>query len=219
MIAEIRALLAKCSGQERRQVFDELRASIQIHPFEARMNARAEVILEALDRASDLTLRGIRGIIGEATFVREVVPLLTEWEDVTPPGDLPYDCAVRDHTSTVTVQVKMQRRKEGVAWLREGQAVVEVQRTRTGKRNGEDTRPYRFGEFNILAVCMEPSHSRWNSFHYIPERWLNPREDNTALIDILQPVSLEPDMIWTSDFDLAVRRFRSDHPRPNIGVG
>jgi hypothetical protein len=218
MNTEIRALLAKCSEGERRQIFDELRASIQIHPFEARMNARAEVILEALDRAGDLTLRGIRGIIGEATFVREIVPQLKGWKDVTPLGDLPYDCAVEDRISNVTVQVKMQRRVKGAAWIREGHAVVEVQRTRAGKRDGEDTRPYRFGEFNILAVCMEPSHLRWNSFHYIPERWLNPREGNPALIEILQPVSLEPDALWTNDFDEAVRRFRAEQPRPNIGM-
>ncbi|MDD5200540.1 MAG: hypothetical protein PHC88_12150 [Terrimicrobiaceae bacterium] len=128
------------------------------------MNAKAEVILEALDRAGALTLRGIRGIIGEATFVREVAPSLAGWEDVTPPGDLPYDSALKDSISTVRVQVKMQRRAAGTAWIRNGAAVVEVQRTRGGKRNGEDTRPYRFGEFDILAVCMEPSHARWNSY-------------------------------------------------------
>ena len=217
MIEEIRALLAKCSDEQRRQIFADLRASIPIHSFEARMNAKAEVILEALDRAGDLTLRGIRGIIGEATFVREIVPSLSGWEDVTPPGDLPYDAALKDGISTVNVQVKMQRRAAGVAWLRKGAAVVEIQRTRGGKRDGEDTRPYRFGEFDILAVCMEPSHARWDSFHYIPERWLNPRSKNAALIEIMQPVALESDTIWTNDFNEAVRRFRSGQPRPDAG--
>ena len=217
MIEEIRALLARCSDEQRHQIFEELRATIPIHPFEIRMNAKAEVILEALDRAGALTLRGIRGIIGEATFVREVVPSLAGWEDVTPPGDLPYDAALKDGVSTVAVQVKMQRRAAGVAWLRNGAAVVEVQRTRGGKRDGEDTRPYRFGEFDILAVCMEPSHARWNSFHYIPERWLNSRSSNASLIEIMQPVALEADVIWTNDFNEAVRRFRSGQPRPDAG--
>lgn len=217
MIGQVRALLAACSETERRQIFDELRASMQIHPFEARMNARAEVILEALDRAGDLTLRGVRGIIGEATFIREIVPQLTGWEEVTPPGDLPYDCAVRDRTSTVTVQVKMQRRIKGAAWIRKGFPVVEVQRTRAGKRDGEDTRPYRFGEFDILSVCMEPSHGRWNVFHYIPERWLIPRKGDPALIEILQPVALIPDAVWTNDFDEAVRRLRSGQVRADAG--
>ena len=179
------------------------------------MNAKAEVILEALDRAGALTFRGIRGIIGEATFVREIIPSLAGWEDVTPLGDLPYDAALKDGISTVKVQVKMQRRVKGAAWLRNGAAVVEVQRTRGGTRDGEDTRPYRFGEFDLLALCMEPSHGRWNSFHYIPERWLNPRPGNAALIEIMQPVALEPDAIWTNDFNGAVRRLRSAQPRPN----
>lgn len=218
MTEEIRKLLAKCSDEQRRQIFEELRVAIPIHSFEARMNAKAEVILEALDRAGDLTLRGIRGIIGEATFVREIVPSLTGWKDVTPPGDLPYDAALKDDVSTVKVQVKMQRRVKGVAWLRKGSAVVEVQRTRTGKRDGEDTRPYHFGEFDVLAVCMEPSHARWNSFHYIPERWLNPRSGNAVLIEIMQPVALEPDAIWTNDFHEAVRRLRSAQPRPTAGA-
>lgn len=214
MIDRIRALLAECSDAERRLIFRELRATIAIHSFEDRMNAKAEVILEALDRAGDLTLRGIRGIIGEATFVREVVPTLVGWKDVTPLGNLPYDAALTDGISTVKVQVKMQRRVKGVAWLRNGRAVVEVQRTRTGKRKGEDTRPYRFGEFDLLAVCMEPSHGRWNSFHYIPERWLNPRVRNATLIEIMQSVALEPDAVWTNDFGEVVHRLRSGLSRP-----
>ncbi len=214
-LKKIRSLLAASSDEVRRQVFDELRSTFQIHPFETRMNAKAEVILEALNRAGDLTMRGIRGIIGEATFVREVVPLLTGWEDVTPPGDLPYDAGLSDKTGIVKVQVKIQRREKGVAWIRNGCAVVEVQRTRGGKRNGEETRPYRFGEFDILAVCMEPSHARWNSFHYIPERWLFCRAENKALIQIMQPVSLASDEVWTSDFNEAVKRLRSGQPRPN----
>jgi hypothetical protein len=171
-------------------------------------------MLEMLDRAGALTLRGIRGIIGEATFVREIVPSLAGWEDVTPPGDLPYDAALKDGVSTIKVQIKMQRREKGVAWIRNGAAIVEVQRTRGGKRDGEDTRPYRYGEFDILGVCMEPSHARWDSFHYIPERWLNPRPANAALIEIMQSVALAPDPIWTNDFNEAVRRLRSGRPRP-----
>ena len=214
MIEEIRTLLAKCSEDERHQIFEELKEAMPRHAFEARMNASAEVILAALDRANEMSLRGIRGLIGEATFVLEVAPLLAGWENVPVVGDLPYDAALRDGVSPVTVQVKMQRRKAGVAWLRFGVPVVEVQRTRGGVRDGVDTRPYRFGDFNILAVCMEPSHGRWNSFHYIPERWLNPRIENATLIEKLQPVALKPDVIWTNDFNEAVRRLRSGQPRP-----
>ena len=112
-VDEVRKLLANCSPEQKRQIFDELRATLEFHPFERRMNAKAEVILEALDRAGDLTLRGIRGIIGEATFVMEVAPTLTDWGDVTPIGDLPYDCALKDDLGIVKIQVKMQRRVKG----------------------------------------------------------------------------------------------------------
>lgn len=209
MIDEIRGLLAKCSEEDRRRVFDELRATIPLHRFETKMNAKAEVILEALDRASDLTLRGIRGILGEAAFVLEVAPQLDGWKDITPSGDLPYDALLEDDISALKVHCKMQRRLKGAPWIRNGKAIVEVQRTRGGMRRGENTRPYKFGEFDILAVCMEPSHGRWNSFHYIPERWLNPRPLHPDLIEIMQPVSLKPDEIWTDNFHLAVTRLRS----------
>jgi hypothetical protein len=174
----------------------------------------AEIILEALDRSSDLTLRGIRGIIGEATFVLEIIPQLKGWKNIMPEGEHPYDALLEDAVTSVKVQCKMQRRLKGQPLIRHGNAIVEVQRTRAGMRNGENTRPYKFGEFEVLAVCMEPSHGRWNSFQYIPERWLFQRTQDPKLIDILQPVSLTPDHVWTNDFDEVVSRLRSDVPRP-----
>lgn len=214
-IEEIRKLLQSCNPDERRQVFDELRQSIDLHPFEKAMGVKAEVILEALGRAPDLTIRGVRGIIGEATFAIGLVPKLVGWQDVTPVGNYSYDAALKDSVGTVTVQVKMQRRENGNnPRLRNGVGAVEVQRTRGGSRNGEDTRPYRFGTFDILAVCMEPSHKRWDSFLYIPERWLLPRKEDPSLIDIMQPLPLEPDGVWTSEFPEVVKRLRSGRPRP-----
>ena len=213
-VEEIRALLAKCSDEQRCEIFQHLRETIPIHPFEAAINAKAEVILEALARAPDLTIRGIRGIVGEATFAVEVAGQLKGWKDVTPVGNHSYDTALADVVGTVRMQVKMQRRKNFLPLLRGGVGVVEVQRTRTGMKAGVATRPYRFGEFDILAVCMEPSHGRWNSFLYVPERWLLPRPDDEKLVTILQPLSLEPDAVWTDDFDEAVRRLRSDQGRP-----
>ena len=108
----------------------------------------------------------------------------------------------------------MQRRENGNnPRIRNGLGAVEVQRTRGGVKNGEATRPYRFGTFDILAVCMEPSHKRWDSFLYIPERWLLPRNENAALIEIMQPLPLEPNAVWTDDFAEAVNRLRSGLPR------
>ncbi len=217
-VEEIRALLAKCSDEQRREIFQHLRETIPIHPFETAINAKAEVILEALARAPDLTIRGIRGIVGEAAFAVEVASQLNGWRDVTPVGNHSYDTALMDTAGTVRVQVKMQRRKKFQPLLRGGVGVVEVQRTRSGMKAGVATRPYRFGEFDILAVCMEPSHGRWNSFLYVPERWLLPRPDDEKLVMILQPLSLQADSVWTDDFEEAVRRLRSNRGRPTGGT-
>jgi len=214
-VEKIQALLAKCSDEQKREIFEHLRITIPIHPFEQTINAKAEVILEALARAPDLTIRGIRGIVGEATFAVEVANQFKNWEDVTPPGNHSYDTALADSVGVVRVQVKMQRRKNFQPLLRHGAGVVEVQRTRTGTKAGVATRPYRFGEFDVLAVCMEPSHGRWNSFLYIPERWLLPRTEDQNLIAVLQPLSLQPDDVWSDDFNETVQRLRSGKARPN----
>ena len=73
---EIKRLLKACSEEERLEIFQYLRRTIPIHAIEAKLNTQAEVILEAIDRASDLTLRGIRGIIAEAVFLVEVIAKL-----------------------------------------------------------------------------------------------------------------------------------------------
>jgi hypothetical protein len=87
--------------------------------------------------------------------------------------------------------------------------VVEVQKTRTGKKrsglagSAEEksvaTRPYRFGDFDILAVNMHPATHLWNNFRYTVADWLLPRADDNSLIEIFQPVSLGTSNVWTDD--------------------
>ncbi|MFX9626945.1 group I intron-associated PD-(D/E)XK endonuclease, partial [Acinetobacter baumannii] len=85
------------------------------------------------------------------------------WRPVDFAGDQPFDVLMSDGHRHVRVQVKMQRRVKGTAWKRRGQYVVEVQRTRTGKNGeGNATRPYRKDEFDVLAVCMQPSTKNWS---------------------------------------------------------
>ena len=81
---------------QRREIFGYLRREFPIHPLEAKLNTRAEVILEAIDRASDLTLRGIRGVIAEAAFKQNVVASLHGWRNETLEGDLSYDFLLKD---------------------------------------------------------------------------------------------------------------------------
>jgi hypothetical protein len=219
-VDDIKALLSQCTDAERLEVFKLLRRDFHIHPFENALNTCAEVILEAISKAPDLTIRGVRGIIAEASFIVEVVgPLLDKgWTDTTPKGDHAYDCQIEDEIGSVRVQVKMQRRKdhrpmmanEGFKRFPKDQFVVETQRTRGGKDSaGESTRPYRFGEFDILAVSLHPSSNNWHDFRYTVSRWLIPDPDNSAYILKFQPVAQMSNADWTDNFLLAVEWLRS----------
>jgi hypothetical protein len=218
-ISDILRKIDLCSEEDRRKIFSHLRKRYPIHDLEQKWNARAEIILEAIARSQDITHRGIRGVIAELCFFLYVVEDLkkTGWEDKTPGGDLPYDCLISDSAGEVKVQVKLQRQVKGspltsYQWrksLPETWFVVETQKTRTGKdAAGEDTRPYRFGEFDILAVSMHPSTRDWNRFMYTVGNWLLPRKKNGGLINVLQPVSGEPNEDWTDNFLKAVEWLR-----------
>src|SRR5687768_8625517 len=88
--------------------------------------------------------------------------------------------------------------------------VVETQRTRAGKsRSGGQTRPYRFGEFDVLAVSLYPSTLRWELFRYTVANWLIPDPTDPAHILKYQPVAPTPNDDWTDDFETAAAWFRS----------
>jgi len=108
-IEQIKHLLSLCTPTQRQEVFRSLRKEFPIHPLEEELNTEAEIILEAIQRASGLTLRMIKGVIAEAAFQIHVVEHLSGWTNVTPPGDLPYDFLLSDSQGTVRVQVKLQR--------------------------------------------------------------------------------------------------------------
>jgi hypothetical protein len=92
-----------------------------------------------------------------------------------------------------------------------------VQKTRTGEKTAKktlpgtettitetepvtvSTRPYNFGDFDILAVNMHPSSGNWRNFRYTVASWLLPRPANTGLIEIFQPVAATPNDVWTDD--------------------
>jgi hypothetical protein len=89
--------------------------------------------------------------------------------------------------------------------------VVETQRTRGGKDvlTGEATRPYRFGEFDILAVSMHPSTNDWDSFMFTVGNWFVPRPAAPTQLEVYQPVSMSPDEDWTDDLLTSIGWFRS----------
>lgn len=222
-IEEVKRVLGICSREQRYEIFKLLRVEFPIHPIEAKYNAEAEVILEAIDRASDLTQRGVKGIIAEAVFATDIVGNLSGWEDITPPGDLSYDFLLKDQVGEVRVQIKMQRKKQGRPMMANeatglsspAMYVVETQRTRGGTDpvTGQSTRPYRFNEFDILAVSMQPSTNTWNTFMYTVSNWLIPRTDNAFLLQVYQPVAPTPNDDWTDNFLTVIEWFRSQQPK------
>ena len=218
-VKQIIDLLKHCSLEQRKAVFNELRKEISIHPIEDKLNIQAEIILEAINKdEKGLTLRMIRGVIAEATFDIEVISNLKNWTNTTPIGDLPFDFRLEDNHGTVTVQVKLQRSlnllpmKANEAYRRFSNElyVVETQKTRGGKdADGKDTRPYGFDEFDIIAVCMQPSTGEWSTFRYSLSRWLLPRDDDKLKMLKFQPVPIESNHFWTGSFETAVEWYRS----------
>lgn len=218
-LAAIRELIAQCSPEEQDALFRELRARHLIHEFEEVIGAPAEMILEAVHRAPELTRRMLRGVIADAAFRQFVVlPLkVSGWHDVTPVGNFAYDYKLDDGAGAVTVQVKLQRSERGAPVVKRGERfgfgdvvhIVETQKTRTGT-NSEDnlTRPYRYGEFDVLAVSMQPSTSRWDRYMYTVGRWLLPGRSPDEMAT-LQPVPMALNDFWTDDFRTVVQWFRA----------
>jgi len=216
---QIKVLLNLCTPTQREEVFRHLRQEFSIHPLEAQLHTKAEIILEAIQRVGGLTLRMMRGVIAEAAFEVEVVERLRGWRKIQQSGDLPYDFLLSDRTGEVRVQVKLQRSKQNRP-MRANEAyrsfpadmfVVETQKTRKGemRKTGGSTRPYRFGEFDLLAVAMYPSTTRWDKFMYTVADWLLPGRTDATEILKFQPVATAPNDDWTDGFRTAVRWLRS----------
>jgi len=216
---QIKELLAQCNREQRQDIFRHLRKEFRIHPIEDELNVQAEVILEAIHKSSDLTLRGIRGVIAQAAFEVNIAKRLAGFEVVPINGDPPYDCLLRDAQGDIRIQVKMQRlkdhrpmmAKEAYRYLPPDKYVVETQRTRGGKdpATGENTRPYRFGEFDILAVSFHPSTNDWNRFLYTVERWLISSPEAPRCLLKFQPVPVHANSDWTGDLQTCITWFRS----------
>jgi excisionase family DNA binding protein len=208
----------KLLPEARGEVLRRLREKYPIHSFESRMGASAEVILEALDRSGPLTIRGLRGVLAESAFDVNVAGRLEGWRILPTPKDPPYDFLLEDHAGSIKVQVKLQRSKAGEPMVTSEKSqvfspsmyLVETQRTRGGKtREGEETRPYRFKEFDILAVAMQASTRDWKHFLYTVADWLIPRPEDNRLLLKFQPVPKVPNDDWTDDFLTCVSWLRS----------
>jgi hypothetical protein len=215
---EVLGLIAKTSAEERRDILQELRRGIFLHPLERAWNVPAEAILAAISRSPDITQRGIRGILAEAVFEQSIIPALLAkgWEQLEISGHQPYDFRLSKEHRQIGIQVKLQRkqsgspmeypksRREHLLKAPERLFCVEVQKTRSGRAGGEATRPYHFGDFDILAVSLHPSTGDWKRFVFTVGKWLLPRENNPELIEIFQPVPDRSDLYWSDDLEACI---------------
>jgi hypothetical protein len=73
----------------------------------------------------------------------------------------------------------------------------------------QKTRPYQFGDFDIIAVNMQPSTRDWTRFMYTVGSWLMPRAKDKKLIEIMQPVSRNRSEFWTDNAEECIGWFMS----------
>jgi len=237
-LEQAKEFINHCSETERRALVAYLLTKLPRHPLEEKWDVEAETILTAIYRSPDLTQRGMRGILAEAVFERDILPSVEKmgWHVLAAPvGDLPYDFLLEQQTQKASIQVKLQRTEQGTPKRYQPKRyvnelyVVEVQKTRSGKKRqqetpgalvagDESTRPYGFGDFDILAVNMQPTTHKWTDFRYTLSRWLIPRGTNSRLIEIFQPVSLEPNEVWTDKLDICLEWFQSGDRRTVRGL-
>jgi hypothetical protein len=218
---EICELIDKLGEEEKRLVLNYLRQQVPLHPLEQEWATTAEAILTAIARSTDLTLRGIRGILAEATFGEIILPKVESdgWTVVPILGDQAFDFLLEKNAARIRIQVKLQRKEKGVPkeYAKRSRAalncpsgtihVVEVQKTRSGQKKGEKTRPYRYDDFDILAVNLHPSTGDWNRFIFTVGNWLLPSKRQQELIETFQPVPEHPDEYWTDDLNRCIKWF------------
>ena len=226
----VKKLIESLTPLELQSLASYLRSKISRHPLEEKWDITYELILDAIHRSQDIVQRGVRGVIAEAVFEAKVLPTIKGWQSVSFVGDLPYDFKIRSGKREIRIQLKLQRTQAGQPLTRPffgpDTFIVEVQKTRSGtKRKGkktaskitsksapiepEKTRPYQFGDFDIIAVNMQPSTRDWTRFMYTVGRWLMPRAKDKKLIEIMQPVSRNRSEFWTDNIEECIDWFMS----------
>jgi hypothetical protein len=196
----IKQLLEECSDQDR----DEWKS-------------HAQTILGAI-RGSHPTKRGVNGAIAAAFFENCALPAIeqhgwarataTQTNDPSSPVIEKNGRAVHVLIAILQFEAGKPRRQLSSAG-REDQYVVQVQKKLSrvpvlhieprdnGPRASVFPRAYSFGDFDVLAVNMQPVTRRWTDFRYTLAAWLAPFEKDTSLIAPAQSVSLESSGIWT----------------------
>ena len=216
--SRVQQMLAALTDADRLEVYNQLKAEYGIHPMEAHLKLTSDEILSALQKMKEqngMPWRMLRGSLADLVYGVVVLPGLNGWSDVPFNGDMPYDYLLRsDAGEEVTVQIKLQRSEAGQPLeakkkLGKDMFVVETQRTRGGKKGEKKTRPYRFGDFDLLAVSMFPSTGRWETYMYTVAKWLLPHPSEEGCLNTFQPVAKTPNADWTDSLEQAIEWLKS----------
>ena len=225
----VKRLVESLTTAELQTLASYLRSKLPKHALEEKWGITYELILDAIFRSQDIVQRGVRGVIAEAVFEAKVLPTIKGWRGLPVIGDLPYDFNIQRDSDKreIKIQVKLQRTQGGVPLTRSffgpDTFIVEVQKTRSGTKRKkkeavspksaptapEKTRPYQFGDFDIIAVNMQPATRDWTRFMYSVGNWLMPRAGDKKLIEIMQPVSGKRSEVWTDNIDECINWFLS----------
>lgn len=225
----VKGLIESLTASELQSLASYLRSKLPKHALEEKWGIGYELILDAIYRSQDIVQRGVRGVIAEAVFEAKVLPTIKGWRSVQVIGDLPYDFKIQRESDKreIKIQVKLQRTQGGEPLTRRlfgpDTFIVEVQKTRSGTKRKrkeavppksaptapEKTRPYQFGDFDIIAVNMQPCAHDWTRFMYTVAAWLMPRAGDKKLVEIMQPVSANRTQVWTNSIDECIRWFLS----------
>lgn len=168
-----------------------------MHPLELKLGVNSEVILNAIHNSSDLTQRGLRGIIAEHQLKNLVLDKLPAPWFIMPVTDTGVDFALCDGHGGhyVTLQCKMQTQRAGSPrcdkW---GRPMVETQKTRMRGIGKSKTRLYCYNDFDILAVSLWPSTGDWERFIYAAATDLTPARRRPGSLAAWQTITTAP--IW-----------------------
>jgi hypothetical protein len=199
----IKQLLEECSDEDRDQ-----------------WKSHAQTVLAAV-RASHPTRRGVQGAIAAAFFENSAVPAVSAagWA-LAPGGHRPdsFRFAIGKEGRVVRVliaalqveagkpvrQIAEQREPFYVAQLPKRSSrvrlVTNAGKTRAaGEAHAPGAQGWSTSEFDVLAVSLQPLTRQWSDFTYKLAGALKPSASNAALVENLQPVSLDASRGWTND--------------------
>lgn len=171
------------------------------HPLEAALNASGWAILTAIERQR-MSVINVKGqlaeyYLNEYLASREADKAIDSfaWRSESP------DFSVVVEGREYTIECKNVRKASGKGvdslW-------VETQRTRGGKKKGEDTRPYRVSDFDVLAVALFNRTGKWD-YWFVAARNLKARPENKFFLAVRQDMPEQPDKKWHTDVLSAIK--------------